>query len=240
MPSITFKTNMDNFINMAKEGIQQFQGQQGQQHQQEQQGDFNAQGGAQWNSPHQNTPGYQPSGDGSQGFQHGGGQRIGPDVDADEAVRSASQHAGNSGGNELFGQAMSFLHSNPDEHTRPVNEEHVQNAHDQVYNQGNAKNMDASSLGGAAAMQVLKKFTSGGGGGGGGNTQTQLISMAMGEAAKLFESSGGGGGNKQEAVNSAAMTVMKLVVQSKFSGGAMGGGNSGGLGGLMSMASKFM
>jgi hypothetical protein len=94
-----------------------------------------------------------------------------------------------------------------------VNEEHVLNAHDQVYNKGNASGMDASSLGGAAAMQVLKQFTSGGGSSGGGNTQTKLISMAMGEAAKLFESSGGSGGNKQEAVNSAGMTIMKLLVQ---------------------------
>lgn len=75
--------------------------------------------------------------------------------------------------------------------------------------------MDASSIGGAAAMQILKQFTSGGGMGGGGNSQTKLISMAMGEAAKMFESSGGNG-NKQDAVNSAGMTIMKLMVQVSF------------------------
>lgn len=88
-------------------------------------------------------------------------------------------------------------------------------------------------MGSAAALQALKMFTSGGGGGGG--SQTQLISMAMSEASKLFESSGGAAsGNKQDAVNGAAMTVMKLLVQSKFSG-IIGGGNSGGLGGMSSM-----
>ena len=83
--------------------------------------------------------------------------------------------------------------------------------------------------------QAFKSFTSGGGSSGGGNTQSKLIGMAMSEATKLFESSGGAAsGNKQDVVNSAAMTVMKLLVQSKFSG-MIGGGDSGGLGGIMSM-----
>jgi hypothetical protein len=73
-------------------------------------------------------------------------------------------------------------------------------------------------------------FTSGGGGGG----QNQLVSMAMSEASNLFEQSGASSGNKQQAVSSAAMTVVKLLVQSKFSG-MIGGGNSGGLGSLMSV-----
>lgn len=62
----------------------------------------------------------------------------------------------------------------------------------------------------------------------------------MAEATKLFDKSGGAAsGNKQDAVNGAAMTIMKLLVQSKFSGGAAttGGSNSGGLGGLLSLVS---
>ena len=59
--------------------------------------------------------------------------------------------------------------------------------------------------------------------------------MAMSEAAKLFDKSGGASsGNKQDAVNGAAMTVMKLLVQSKFSS-TVGGSNSGGLSGLLGM-----
>ena len=59
----------------------------------------------------------------------------------------------------------------------------------------------------------------------------------MAEASKLFEKSGGSAsGGKQDAVNSAAITVMKLMVQSKFSQ-TTGGSNSGGLGGLLSMVS---
>lgn len=60
--------------------------------------------------------------------------------------------------------------------------------------------------------------------------------MAMSEAAKLFDSKQPSSGNKQDAVNGAAMTVMKLMVQSKL-GSVMGGGNSGGLGGMMSLVS---
>jgi len=62
----------------------------------------------------------------------------------------------------------------------------------------------------------------------------------MAEATKLFDKSGGAAsGNKQDVVNGAAMTVVKLLVQSKFGGGITGGGDSGGLGGLMSLVSLF-
>ena len=89
-------------------------------------------------------------------------------------------------------------------------------------------------------LQALKQFTSGSKGSSGGGSQTQLISMAMAEATKLFDKSGGAAsGNKQDVVNGAAMTVMKLLVQSKVSG-AVGGGNSGGLGGLMSLVGDLL
>ena len=96
----------------------------------------------------------------------------------------------------------------------------------------------------------MKKFT-----GGGGKhdkhdskhsskpqSETDLISLAMAEASKLFDKSGGSAhGNKQDVVNSAGLTIMKLMVQSKFSGGhTTGGKDSGGLSGLMSMVSSFL
>lgn len=64
----------------------------------------------------------------------------------------------------------------------------------------------------------------------------------MAEASKLFDKSGGkASGNKQDAVNGAAMTVMKLLVQSKFSGaGTTGGKDSGGLSSLLKMVNKFL
>lgn len=133
---------------------------------------------------------------------------------------------------------MGFVNQHQSEHQQPINEQHVLNAHDQAYNQGNASSLSAGSMGSAAAMQVLKQFTSSGSSGGG--SQSQLISVAMAEASKLFDSAGGAAsGNKQDAVNGAAMTVMKMLVQSKFSS-SVGGGNSGGLGGLMGLAKQFI
>ena len=170
-----------------------------------------------------------------------------PSFDREEAIRSAEQHG--SGGSDLFAQALSFLTDNKEKHNEPVDEEKVQRSYERAYGSGGPSNMSASSLGSAAAMQILKQFTgggsghsSGGHGSSGGFSQTKLISMAMAEASKLFDKSGGSAsGNKQDAVNGAAMTVMKLMVQSKLSGGhTTGGSNSGGLGGLMSMASHFV
>lgn len=43
------------------------------------------------------------------------------------------------------------------QHNQPVDESHVQNAHDQAYNQGNGSSLGASSMGAAAAMQVCQK-----------------------------------------------------------------------------------
>ncbi|QRV83323.1 beta-flanking protein [Ceratobasidium sp. AG-Ba] len=172
----------------------------------------------------------------------GGYGSQGPDIDNDAVIRNASQHAGGSADSSMFGSAMSFLNQNQSQHTQPIDEQSVQNAHAEAYQKGNASSLDSNSLGAAAAMQVLQKFTSGGGSSGGsGNSQSQLISMAMAEATKLFDSQGGSSGGKQDAVNSAAMTVMKLLVQSKMGGAqTTGGANSGGLGQLMGMASQFM
>ena len=119
-----------------------------------------------------------------------------------------------------------------------VDEQGVQDAHRQAYNEGNSGSLPASSLGAAAAMQAFKNFTSGGGGGSssGGNMQSKLIGMAMAEASKLFDSQGAAGGNKQEAVNGAAEMAMKLLLKSQMSS-MIGGGNSGGLGGLASLVS---
>nr|AKF12277.1 beta-flanking protein [Collybia nuda] len=149
-------------------------------------------------------------------------------------VYSESQNVNKTGGQELNSPHNSGTNSGG------PNEQDVTRAHEKAYKEGNLSGLNASSLGSAAAMQVLQQFTSGGKGSGGssGGSSTDLISLAMAEATKLFDKSGGtASGNKQDAVNGAAMTVMKLLVQSKFSGGAAttGGSNSGGLGGLLSL-----
>ncbi|GAB1522629.1 hypothetical protein RhiTH_005751 [Rhizoctonia solani] len=157
------------------------------------------------------------------------------------AVQNATQHSGGTGDTSLFSTALGFLNQNQAQHTEPINEQHVQNAHAEAYEKGKASSLDAGSLGAAAAMQVLKNFTSGSGptGSGGGDSRSQLIGMAMSEASKLFESQESKTGQKQDAVNSAAMTVMKLLVQSKTGPGATNAGGND-FGSLLNLASKFL
>jgi len=148
----------------------------------------------------------------------------------------------------VFSSAIGYINKSQSEHTQPLDENHIKNAHGDAYDERgnirpdvNQKGLDASSLGSAAALQIMKKFTSSSSSGSEGKFDiSSLITMAMAEATKLFSASGGTKqGTQQDAVNSAGMTIMKLMVQSKL-GGTTGGSNSGGLGSLMGMASKFM
>ncbi|KAH9927427.1 uncharacterized protein BXZ73DRAFT_90710 [Epithele typhae] len=202
---------MDAFINLAKQGLE-------------------SAGHSQCKS--RPTGGHEYNGPNHAGA---GGTADRPQFDEGEVVQSAAREG--SGDHSLFSSAMGFMNQNKEEHEKPIDEEHVQHAHRQAYEEGSAGSLSAGSMGSAAAMQILKQFTSGGSGGG---SQTQLISLAMAEASKLFDKSGGAAsGNKQDAVNGAAMTVMKMLVQSKFSG-TTGGSNSGGLSTIMGLANKFM
>ncbi|WVQ83314.1 hypothetical protein IAT38_005453 [Cryptococcus sp. DSM 104549] len=195
-------------------------------------GGYGQTGGAEFNRPH---------GDGGASSGNNGL----PNINQNAAINAANSQNSNGDANSgLFGQAMSFLNSMNKDDT-DVDEEKVQKDHQQAYGQGNAGSMSASSMGAAAAMQALKKFTSGGGDtsankSGGGDMQSKIIGMAMSEAAKLFDQSGGAAqGNKQDAVTSAGQVIMKMLLKNQVSG-MMGGSNSGGLSGLMGMASKFM
>ncbi|KAF8922092.1 hypothetical protein CPB85DRAFT_1265850 [Mucidula mucida] len=200
---------------MAKQGYEAYS---------ESQSDVSKTGGQEYNSPHNSG--------------HTSGS---PDFDRDEVVKTAEKHG--SGDSSLFETALSFLSDNKSKHGEAVDEEDATKAHKKAYEDGSASNLSASSMGSAAALQALKKFTSGSSGSSGsssGSSQTQLISLAMAEASKLFDKSGGAAsGNKQDAVNGAAMTVMKLFVQSKMGGTTTGGSDSGGLGQLFSLAQKF-
>jgi hypothetical protein len=91
--------------------------------------------------------------------------------------------------------------------------------------------------GGAGGLAALMGGGGGGGGGGAGG-QNAFLGMAMGEAGKLFDQQSAQGNvapgtNKQSVINSAAAQAFKMYMSSQ-------GGGSGGAGGLMSLASKFM
>jgi len=252
----TREYKMDKFLSLAQQGLQAYA-------ESHSTSGVSQTGGQQSNSPN-NRPDNQSQGPGnlSNNFQSQGnpnnnfnqGQSTpsnnqsqgGASIDHNEAIRTAEHHSG-SGSSDLFKTALSFMSENQHKHDEPIDEKKVVESHEKVYTKGDTSNMSSRSLGSAAAMQVFQQFTSqasGGGhgsGSGGSSQKTQLLSMAMAEAAKLFDKKGGSTtGGKQEAVNGAAMTIMKLMVQSKLGGGGSGGGSSGGLGSMMSMASHFL
>lgn len=85
-------------------------------------------------------------------------------------------------------------------------------------------------------MQALKMF-SGSSGGGSGGSQSQMISMAMQEASRLFDNQSSQGNvqsgtSKQSVINQAAKMALQMYMKSQ-------GGGSGGASGLMGLASKF-
>lgn len=91
----------------------------------------------------------------------------------------------------------------------------------------------------------------GGGSAAGGNSgaggQAQMISLAMQEASKLFDSQASqgnvaGGADKQSAIQMAAKMALQMYMKNQMGGAAAGAGApaSGGPGGLLGMASKFL
>merc|ERR1711939_1113157 len=249
---LQYSTTMD-FLKKAVDAYQDSQSNTGNNNNQQQQqmhgqtnagnnqagGDFGVTGGSRFNQPASAQYG-QGNNSGSGGGGLGGmlSQFLGNDVDEDEVVSNANQDSGSSGDKDLFGQAMGFLKNNQGAIQQgDVDEQQVVGAHEQAYSQGNSSNMSAQSMGAAAALQALKKFGSGQQSVQSKTGQSSLISMALSEASKLFDQSGGAAnGNKQDVVNSAGQTIMKFIIKSQLSG-AMG---TGGSGGLMGMASKFL
>ncbi|KAG2350819.1 hypothetical protein BDR05DRAFT_954929, partial [Suillus weaverae] len=148
----------------------------------------------------------------------------------------------------FLSQALSHAHKTV-QHTDDIDEDGVQNlrnAHHQAFSsegQG-PQGMAPDALGGAAAFKVFTDMMSSGGGShgssGGGDMQSKLIGMAVQHASSLFDQSGGGSSEaKQSAMNSAATYAMQLMMKKEMSN-FIGGGSSGGLSGIMGMASKFM
>lgn len=224
---------MDNLINLGSKALKQY---------------------SDSNNQSSHSQGGESNGHGVTGGAHlnqpAGGKMIDTDGDGIPDFMEAAQHAkaeaGDSADASLFSNAMSFL-KNRDKNDTEIDESSATDAHDRAYNQGQGNSLDAKSMGAAAALQAFKQFTSGGGNTGAsagasasGGGSSKLIGLAMAQAAKLFDKSGGAAsGEKQDAVNSAGNMIMKLVMKEKMNQ-MIGGGNSGGLSGLASMAGKFM
>lgn len=209
---------MDTFINLAKQGYETYSESQSQSH-------VHKTGGREYNSPDNRPP-----------------QSYGPSYDSDQV----SQHV-DSDNHGFLDQALSHAHKTV-QHQGDIDEDGVQNlrnAHNQAFSsEGEGpQGMAPDALGGAAAFKVFTDMMSGGGSHGsssGGDMQSKLIGMAMQHASSLFDQSGGGSSEaKQSAMNSAATYAMQLMMKKEMSS-FIGGGNSGGLSGIMGMASKFM
>ncbi|KAG2076872.1 hypothetical protein BDR04DRAFT_1089140 [Suillus decipiens] len=212
---------MDTFISLAKQGYETYSESQNQSH-------VHKTGGHEFNSPDNRPP-----------------QSYRPSYNQDEV----SQHV-DSSNHQFLNQALSHAHKTV-QHQSDIDEDGVQNlrnAHDQAFSSGGRgpQGMAPDALGGAAAFKVFTDMISGGGGGshgssgGGDSMQSKLIGMAMQHASSLFDQSGGGSHEaKQSAMNSAATYVTQLLMKKEMSN-FIGGSNSGGLSGIMGMASKFM
>jgi hypothetical protein len=166
----------------------------------------------------------------------GGGFNIG---DIAGIVNHAQNHdQSNNGDQQLFGQVASFLQSRAGSVQGDVNENELMNSHEKVNNGTDPVN--SHEIGNAAALGAIRNVLGSGGSGDGnsGDFQQKLIGAAMAQAGKLFDqkqSAGqAGGGSKEDAMNKAGEQVMKLLVKNQVSG-MIGGGNSGGLSGLMKL-----
>ncbi|MCO5556061.1 hypothetical protein L7F22_009605 [Adiantum nelumboides] len=184
-----------------------------------------------------NNQGGQGGGDqqGQQG-SGSGGFNIG---DIAGIVNHAQNHdQSNNGDQQLFGQVASFLQSRAGSVKGDVNENELMNSHEKVNNGTDPVN--SHEIGNAAALGAIRNVLGSGGSGDGnsGDFQQKLIGAAMAQAGKLFDqkqSAGqAGGGSKEDAMNKAGEQVMKLLVKNQVSG-MIGGGNSGGLSGLMKL-----
>ncbi|KAF0639971.1 hypothetical protein NXS19_000863 [Fusarium pseudograminearum] len=247
---------MDKLINAAKEYLdddkdkrqdqsQQSHGQQqgyggGQQQGYGQEGGYGQQQGGQYGQQQQQqyppAGGIQAQGAGAFGGFHGG------DVDFDNAKEEAHQKAGSSGDKDLFGSILGALGQKKNKLAdEDLDEEDAIKQHKNTYDNDEPQ-QDSKSLGTAAAMQALKMFTQGQSqSSAGGNSQTAFLGLALAEASKLFDNKAANGKvadgtSKEGVIQQAGEVALKMYFKQQ----AGAGGQGGGAGGIMGLASKFL
>jgi hypothetical protein len=149
---------------------------------------------------------------------------------------------------DLFSAALGYLSGNKQQiaDEDDIDESQAINSYKATYGgEGRGQQHGSETLGAGAAIEALKMFTGEGAGQGGmgsqgaGNSQSQLIGMAMAQAATLFDKQSSEGNvdpsaSKQSAVNAAAKMALKMYLKGQS------GGGGGGPGGLMGIANKFL
>ncbi|KAF4451075.1 beta-flanking protein [Fusarium austroafricanum] len=234
---------MDKIINAAKDYLDDDKDKR-QNHQQQGYGQQQGYSGGQeqgYGQQQQYPPagGIQSQGGGGMTSFHGG------NIDFDNAKEEASQKAGSSGDKDLFGSILGALGQKQSKLAdEDLDEEDAIKQHKSTYHDEDSQ-QDSKSLGTAAAMQALKMYTQGqgqSGSGSGSNSQTQFLGMALAEASKLFDNKAASGKvsdgtSKESVVQQAGEVALKMYLKNQMGGG---GGEQGGAGGLMSLASKFL
>ncbi|KAH7256449.1 hypothetical protein BKA59DRAFT_467523 [Fusarium tricinctum] len=177
--------------------------------------------------------------------QGGGGfsSFMGGNVDFDNAKEEAHQKAGSSGDKDLFGSILGALGQKQNKLAdEDLDEEDAIKQHKETYNNDQSQ-QDSKSLGTAAAMQALKMYTQGQGQSstGNSNSQTAFLGLALAEASKLFDNKAASGKvsdgtSKESVIQQAGEVALKMY----FKNQAGGGGQQGGAGGLMGLATKFL
>ncbi|GKU00546.1 beta-flanking protein [Fusarium langsethiae] len=236
---------MDKLINAAKDYLdddkdkrQESQQGHGQQQGYGQEGGYGQQQGGQYGQQQQHPPAGGIQAQGGGGF----GGFLGGDVDFDNAKEEAHQKAGSSGDKDLFGSILGALGQKKNKLAdEDLDEEDAIKQHKSTYDNDEPQ-QDSKSLGTAAAMQALKMYTQGSSqSSAGGNSQTAFLGLALAEASKLFDNKAANGKvadgtSKEGVIQQAGEVALKMYFKQQ----AGAGGQGGGAGGLMSLASKFL
>ncbi|KAL2139181.1 hypothetical protein VTI28DRAFT_5679 [Corynascus sepedonium] len=158
---------------------------------------------------------------------------------------------------DFFADIISKLvDKNKQEPDDDIDEQGAVESHRQFFDFGGSSSSSAaqnqpastSSLGSAAAVQALKLFTSGDSSSQNhGQSQNAFVGLAMAQAAKLFDAQASQGkvepgADKKSVVMKAGEMALKMYLKSHGAqqGGGSAAGESGGAGGLLSLAGKFL
>ncbi|KAK3341474.1 hypothetical protein B0T25DRAFT_616783 [Lasiosphaeria hispida] len=183
-------------------------------------------------------------------YPAGGGVPYAEDDDFQNAAHYAANHAPEDSSyfSSILGELGQRKHQVAQE---DIDEEDAVSSHKAFFGSSPTPEATSSSMGSAAALQALKLFTSS------SEThqpqsQSAFIGLAMSQASKLFDQQASAGNvaasvDKQSAVMKAGEMALKMYLKSQagHGGGLAGAGTSSGsgsgsLGGLLSLASKYV
>ncbi|KAK0731533.1 hypothetical protein B0H67DRAFT_549282 [Lasiosphaeris hirsuta] len=182
-------------------------------------------------------------------YPAGGGIPYAEDDDLQNAAHHAANHAPEDSSffSSILGEIGQRKHQVAQE---DIDEEDAVSSHKQFFGASPTPEATSSSMGSAAALQALKLFTSGSSDTHQPQSQSAFIGLAMSQASKLFDQQASAGNvaasaDKQSAVTKAGEMALKMYLKSQAGHGgglpgASSGGGSGSLGGLLSLASKYV